>query len=293
MIYKGIEIVQKNMLEILKYIDEICNREKITYFLDGGNHIGALRHKGFIPWDDDIDISLFKKDYLRLIELLRKEKKVYFYYDDFSSHCCQFIFIPNKYWQIQNGSIFPSVYPIKLDIRPLNVINNSAEDIKVNNLYRSCAEFILFGKIKNISQEEIKKTIFNFGGNQLFLEFYNTKYGLIEPSDNTLCAHPYFTYSVENPLPSNCFLPVKKVCFENFNTFIPGTDEFLKLYYGDYMLLPKKTEQIPYAKGVVIVKKSLNHKLSNLFVKRICHKANFIEKIKIKLLMKFFTRKLR
>lgn len=121
------------------------------------------------------------------------------------------------------------MYPIKLDIRPLNVINNSDKDIKVNNLYRSCAEFILFGKIKNITQEEIEKTIFDFGGNQLFLEFYNTKYGLIEPSDNTLCSHPYFTYSVENPLPSNCFLPVKKVCFENFNTFIPGTDEFFKI----------------------------------------------------------------
>lgn len=41
MLYKGIEIVQKRMLDILKYVDEVCNREKITYFLDGGNHIGA------------------------------------------------------------------------------------------------------------------------------------------------------------------------------------------------------------------------------------------------------------
>ena len=54
-------------VEILKELDRVCNKLQIPYFLYAGTAIGAVRHKGFIPWDDDIDIGFFRDDYERLL----------------------------------------------------------------------------------------------------------------------------------------------------------------------------------------------------------------------------------
>lgn len=59
--------------EMLKDFAELCERNGITYFGTAGTGIGALRHGGFIPWDDDIDIGVLYKDYGRLVELYEKE----------------------------------------------------------------------------------------------------------------------------------------------------------------------------------------------------------------------------
>lgn len=60
-------------LKILKEIDRVCRKHDITYYLAYGTLIGAVRHKGFIPWDDDIDLWVMWKDYYRLIDALEKE----------------------------------------------------------------------------------------------------------------------------------------------------------------------------------------------------------------------------
>ncbi|KAF0226419.1 MAG: LICD family protein [Erysipelotrichaceae bacterium] len=57
--------VQMVLLEMLKDIDKVCREHDIPYFLNGGSALGAVRHKGFIPWDDDADISMMIKDYRR------------------------------------------------------------------------------------------------------------------------------------------------------------------------------------------------------------------------------------
>lgn len=77
--------VHKVLLEMLKDIDEICQKHNIPYFLNGGSALGAFRHKGFIPWDDDADIAMMKDDYLRFIKVLKKhlpDKYVFHCYDE-------------------------------------------------------------------------------------------------------------------------------------------------------------------------------------------------------------------
>ena len=64
------EEIKKIEFDLLCRVDDICNENGIEYFLADGTLLGAIRHKGFIPWDDDIDIHVHRKDYDRLICLL-------------------------------------------------------------------------------------------------------------------------------------------------------------------------------------------------------------------------------
>ncbi|MGN0485572.1 MAG: phosphorylcholine transferase LicD [Lachnospiraceae bacterium] len=66
------EIQEKNRI-ILNEIDRVCNKYGITYYLDSGALLGAIRHKSFIPWDDDLDIAFSRKEYCKFREIVKKE----------------------------------------------------------------------------------------------------------------------------------------------------------------------------------------------------------------------------
>lgn len=63
-------------LDLLIEFDSFCNEHNLKYALDGGTLIGALRHKGFIPWDDDIDVTMPFPDFLKFVELYKKKEKI-------------------------------------------------------------------------------------------------------------------------------------------------------------------------------------------------------------------------
>lgn len=69
-----LEKLQKIELEILKDFDDLCRKHGLTYFGCGGTAIGAVRHHGMIPWDDDIDVGLLRKDYEKFLRVAKKKK---------------------------------------------------------------------------------------------------------------------------------------------------------------------------------------------------------------------------
>ena len=64
--------LQFKLLDEVLFLDKVCKENGLTYFIAGGSALGAVRHQGFIPWDDDLDIALPEKDYKKLISILRK-----------------------------------------------------------------------------------------------------------------------------------------------------------------------------------------------------------------------------
>ncbi|MGB7594979.1 MAG: LicD family protein [Erysipelotrichaceae bacterium] len=77
MIEASEQVVKERQISILDQVKKYCGDHKINYFLTGGTCIGAIRHNGFIPWDDDIDISMLRKDYEDFIEHFNSTKSKY------------------------------------------------------------------------------------------------------------------------------------------------------------------------------------------------------------------------
>ena len=84
--------LHQSEIKILDEIVRICDKYNLQYFLIGGTLLGAVRHKGFIPWDDDLDIAMPRNDYEKFISISKNELKDDFILDDISTN--------EQYWQI-------------------------------------------------------------------------------------------------------------------------------------------------------------------------------------------------
>ncbi|MDE6523352.1 MAG: LicD family protein [Muribaculaceae bacterium] len=110
--------IQLRMLDMLKYIDKICQENGIKYWLSSGSCLGAVRHRGFIPWDDDVDIELQRQDYRKLINVLSKENHP------------QFILQTDK-----NDPNYLHPYAKLRDLHSIVKENNNND---INNKYNGC-----------------------------------------------------------------------------------------------------------------------------------------------------------
>ena len=70
--------VQNGVFEILRYVRDVCDRNGLTYYLAYGTLLGAVRHQGFIPWDDDVDLHMPREDFMKLLEIVRREPHPYY-----------------------------------------------------------------------------------------------------------------------------------------------------------------------------------------------------------------------
>ena len=77
--------LQERQYEILVELDRICKKNNIEYFLDGGTLLGAVRHKGFIPWDDDLDVAMFRKDYEKFKSIVSSELNEKYFFQDYDT----------------------------------------------------------------------------------------------------------------------------------------------------------------------------------------------------------------
>lgn len=83
--YGKIEKIRKEEIKLLQEVDRICRKHEIKYFLAGGTLLGAVRHKGFIPWDDDLDIGMLPEDYYRFLEVAPQELDKKYFFQDYTT----------------------------------------------------------------------------------------------------------------------------------------------------------------------------------------------------------------
>ena len=96
--------IQKVFLELLKEIDKICKENDIEYYLDGGSALGAIRHRGFLPWDDDSDIMFTRDNYLKFKEVVRNNPLPNRTLEDLDN-CPEYTMVYARYCDTQSTSI--------------------------------------------------------------------------------------------------------------------------------------------------------------------------------------------
>ncbi|MEW4354205.1 LicD family protein [Streptococcus pneumoniae] len=128
--------LQQKLLAILAYFHDFCQKENLRYYVIGGTFLGAVRHQGFIPWDDDIDVAMPRADYERLMSLFakRQQKEQRYLLETIDSDAPDFLYMCAKLYDTETTLTelrkIPCRRGIFLDIFPLDGLGDSLAEAR-------------------------------------------------------------------------------------------------------------------------------------------------------------------
>lgn len=256
------KLLQQTQLEILKDFQELCERHDLHYFASGGTAIGAIRHEGFIPWDDDIDICLLRDDYNKAIYYIKKElSDKYEVYDNHSMEGYVLVFskMCKKGTRIQEDGGFDTCVPTGIFIDLFAYDKTTSDERKRRKQIRSTwiwTRLIVLSEYKKPQFPKglrgIKLNIAKLGCVimhyilrilHLKKEFFYKKYLKAATKYNNSNEKLYTDFSYFAPEKLICtydmIFPMKKAKFENIEiSMLNNADKYLRSQFGDYMKLP-------------------------------------------------------
>ena len=253
--------LQLKELESLVYFDNFCREHELTYFLLGGCVIGAVRHNGFIPWDDDIDVMMPRRDYERMLKLwkehesserflmLKTDGKV------FTGNCFATLIDTSATMVKENQKDIDVPHGIVTDVFPLD----GCPDGRLQRYmqYYHALMYSLYitevvpsnhGALVRLAGSLLLKLVRSRKRRTKIWKKHEkkmTRYGFHTHKKSTeLCAGPHY---MRNEYPQEAFKEVVYHEFEGLQMPIPkGYDAYLKMAFGDYMELPPEDKQVPH-----------------------------------------------
>ncbi len=232
---------QLRMLEILKVVDDICTKHGIQYTLDGGTLIGAVRHGGFIPWDDDIDINVTREDLAKLRKILPRELPSHLVYQDYFTDP----YYPTLIAKVRERDSYMYEEPctdrlkekgIFIDIIPIEEVPNLAWKAKLDYWYGHCLRGI--HHYADTKDTILSWIVLPFAWGLTALTRLTNKFRRVDQ-----LAHVYGWYAY-NGFSKKDYYPIKRMSFEGFQACVPNNpDAVLTALFGDYMQLPPEDKR--------------------------------------------------
>ena len=221
----NLKIIQDSSVALLNYFNNICQKHGVQYWIDSGTLIGYVRHNGFIPWDDDIDICMMREDYEKLFQILDNE----FVKDGF------------KYTHGEITRLYYKNTPAQVDIFPIDtgfqkepLIGSEREDfIKMLNEIKASIRC----DWRNLA---LQKPVCSLEDVYNALEYKKQLF-----QGKTSIHDGFLFYGIETCVQNRCLFcgkdvfPLKKVSFLGVDTYIPHNFSlYLRGLYGDFMSFP-------------------------------------------------------
>lgn len=244
--------LQKIQLDMLLEVKRICDKNHIKYSLIGGTLLGAIRHKGYIPWDDDADVGMLRDDYEKFRVLCESELDTdkYYFQDDRNTEGYRWGYgklrRKNTLFMRENQKHLNFGQEIFIDVFPLDFAPDGMLMRRIHMFHCFCIRKALWSPVgaiveKNSCKKMLYKLLERIRKEQIYKHYYKL-INCRKPS-NTVRLNLFPTRKPYG-FPIKFFEELIEIPFEG-ETFMGSKyyDEYLKIKYGDYMKLPPEEKR--------------------------------------------------
>jgi lipopolysaccharide cholinephosphotransferase len=256
----SLDEIQEIELAMLDYVADLCEKNNLRYYLAGGTLLGAVRHQGFIPWDNDVDISMPRQDYDKLRSLMeesegQKQYKLLRVTDDSDYIYPYYKVVDTRTYIVElSRNSHSSGLGIYIDIFPIDGLGDAkSETVKqFKSVYKQCYRITSTAEsYKNLSLYKkftrfCWKSWFRVFGREKNFEIAIDKLRENSFDDSSYIVSTFGIRGEKEIIKQEYFAKSIDVDFEGRKYKAPiGYDQYLKQMYGDYMKLPPENERIP------------------------------------------------
>lgn len=253
-LYNGkLGYIRQMELELLREVDKICRRNNIQYFLSGGTMLGAVRHKGFIPWDDDIDIAMLREDFVKFKEVCKEQlPEKYAYQSHTNKDGYHYFFdkitIKDTYFSTKYSDKFDMLKGISMDIFVFDKTSDNKFFQKLHFKTLMALRLITNVRWINIPRKDksyllskIMLPVLRLFSTDTYCKLYDKVLRHYEKRKTSTVLPPATDHKWRGVMPKKWFENVTDAQFDDVMSYIPtGYDSYLRQWYcEDYMeLLP-------------------------------------------------------
>ena len=263
--------IKQHEMNILLELQRICNENDLKFYLAYGTLLGAVRHRGFIPWDDDVDVIMSRPDYNKLIQLNRRSK---IFHDGYKMLCGEDGTLYLPYMKIIDTSTKvvedylnnEADQSLWVDVFPMDGISGESSEIekilkktryyrrllfwnyvrldyKGTSLPRRIAKIFAVAYARSVGARKCKEKILKLAAET---PYESAEFVLDVVADEHRLMHVH-----GKAIPKAEYEKSTKVCFEGHSfDAMQDYDAYLKFYYGDYMTLPPADKQVGHEMSV-------------------------------------------